>query len=69
MSEAEMNAYRFNSGKEPTDEMLAQVMKEVAEDARVSNEEALKRNFDELRKGIEEQQAKWTKRINEVRNG
>lgn len=41
MSEAEMNAYRFTSGKEPTDEMLAQIMKEVAEDARMSNEDAL----------------------------
>lgn len=34
MSEAEMNSYRFNSGKEPTDEMFAQIMREVAEDAR-----------------------------------
>ena len=69
MSEAEMNAYRFTSGKEPTDEMLAQIMKEVAEDARMSNEDALKRNFDELRKGIKEQQSKWIERINELRNG
>lgn len=49
MSEAEMNVYRFTSGKESTDEMLAQIMKEDAEDARMSNEDALKRNFDELR--------------------
>lgn len=69
MSEAEMNVYRFTSGKEPTDEMLAQIMKRVAEDARMSNEDALKRNFDELRKGIKEQQSKWVERINELRNG
>lgn len=25
--------YRFNSGQEPTDEMLAQIMREAAEDA------------------------------------
>lgn len=69
MSEAEMNAYRFNSGKEPTDEMLTQIMREVAEDAKASNEEARKRYFDELQKGIDEQQAKWANRINELKNG
>ncbi len=41
MSEAEMNAYRFNSGKEPTDEMLAQIMREVADDAKMSNATSL----------------------------
>lgn len=49
--------------------MLAQIMKEFSEDARMSNEDALKRNFDELRKGIKEQQSKWIERINELRNG
>ena len=34
MSEAEMNSYRFNSGMEPTDEMLAQIMREVSADAK-----------------------------------
>lgn len=34
MSESEMNAYRFNSGREPTDEMLAQIMREAAADAK-----------------------------------
>lgn len=69
MSEAEMNAYRFNSGKEPTDEMLAQIMREVADDAKTSNEEASKRYFADLQKGMEEQQAKWAERINEIKNG
>lgn len=69
MSEAEMNAYRFNSGKEPTDEMLAQIMREAAADAKTRHEEATKKYFDELRKGAEEQQAKWVNRINEVKNG
>ena len=69
MSEAEMNAYRFNSGKEPTDEMLAQIMREVAEEAKISNEEASKRYFADLQYGMEEQQAKWGERINEIKNG
>ncbi|MBD5339900.1 MAG: hypothetical protein HDR98_12440 [Bacteroides sp.] len=69
MSETEMNAYRFNSGQDPTDEMLAQIMREAAEDAKRSNEEATIKYFEELRRGIEEQQAKWSDRINEINNG
>ena len=34
MSEKEMNSYRFGSGQEPPDEMLEQIMREVAQDAR-----------------------------------
>ena len=34
MSEQEMNSYRFTSGQEPSDEMLAQLMNEVAHDAK-----------------------------------
>lgn len=67
MTEAEMNAYRFDSGKEPTDEMLAQIMREAAADAKKRHEEATKKYFDELRKGVEEQQAKWADRINQIK--
>lgn len=38
MSEKEMNSYRFSSGIEPSDEMLKQLMKEVAEEAKESND-------------------------------
>ena len=69
MSEAEMNSYRFGTGQEPTDEMLAQIMHEAAVGAKKRHEEASKKYFDELRKGAEEQQAKWADRINEVKNG
>lgn len=69
MSEAEMNSYRFNSGQEPTDEMLAQIMHEAAADAKKRHEEATKKYFEELRKGAAEQEAKWADRINEVKNG
>lgn len=64
-----MNAYRFGSGKEPTDEMLAQIMSEVAQEARAQNEDVTQKYFEELRKGAEEQQAKWAGRINEIKNG
>ena len=33
MSEAEMNSYRLTSMDEPGDECMAQIMREVAEDA------------------------------------
>ena len=69
MSESEMNTYRFNSGQDPTDEMLSQIMREVADDAKRTNEEASKKYFDELRNEANRQQAKWADRINEVRNG
>lgn len=39
MSEKELNSYRLTSLEEPTDEMLYQIMKEVAEDIRVKNAE------------------------------
>ena len=40
MSENELNIYRFNPEKEPTDEMLEQIMKEVAEEANRTNQKA-----------------------------
>ncbi len=40
MSEKEMNSYRLTSLEEPTDEMLATLMKEVAEEAKRKSEEA-----------------------------
>ena len=48
MSEKEINTYRLTSLEEPTDEMLAYIMREVAEEAKQSNEEALERFFDEI---------------------
>lgn len=69
MSEAEMNAYRFNSGKEPTDEMLAQIMREVAEDAKKSNKEAANRRLDDMRQEMKADEVKWAERINGIKNG
>ena len=36
MSEAEMNSYRLTSMEKPGDERMAQIMREVAEEARES---------------------------------
>lgn len=49
MSEKEINAYRLTSLEEPTDEMLAYIMREVAEEARRTNEEAEARFFQQIR--------------------
>ncbi len=38
MSEIEMNSYRLTSMEEPGDERMAQIMREVAEDARKSTD-------------------------------
>ena len=37
MSEDQMNSYRLTSIEEPGDERMAQIMREVAEDARESS--------------------------------
>lgn len=68
MSEQEMNSYRFISGNEPSDEMLAQLMKEVAHDAKIRQEQATNAYFSEMRREAEITKAKWTYRINSVLN-
>ena len=48
-----MDSYRLTDMEEPTDEMLAQIMREAAEDARKANADATKRFFDEIEKMCE----------------
>ena len=43
-----IDTYKLTSMEEPTDEVLSQLMREAAEDARVSNEEATKRYFHQM---------------------
>lgn len=69
MSEAEMNSYRFNSGQDPTDEMLAQIMREAASDAKKSNEEAAIKHLENMRAEMQKDNEKWAERINHVLNG
>ena len=63
MSEQEMNSYRFTSGLEPSDEMLAQLMKEVAHDAKERQEQATAAYFSEMRREAEVVKTKWADRI------
>ena len=69
MSEQEMNSYRFTSGQEPSDEMLAQLMKEVDLEAKKRQAQATSAYFTEMRRNIAAKRAKWTDRINSAING
>jgi hypothetical protein len=44
-----IDTYKLTSMEEPTDEILSQLMREAAEDARESNRKATERFFEELR--------------------
>ena len=68
MSEKEMKSYRFGTGQEPTDEMLEQVMKEVAQEARDSSKKAADAHFEQMRRNIAIKREKWAKQINQVAN-
>ena len=68
MSEKEMKSYRFGMGQEPTDEMLEQVMKEVAQEARESSKKAADAHFEQMRRNIAIKREKWAKQINQVVN-
>lgn len=69
MSDQEMNSYRFTSGREPSYEMLAQLMKEVAHDANERQERATCAYFSEMRREAEVVKVKWAARINNAING
>lgn len=69
MSKEEMNAYRFGRGEDPTDEMLEQIMKEVAEEVRESNKKATEVYFAQMHRNIVSKHKKWADRLNRVING
>ena len=66
MSEKELNAYRFTSGQEPSDEMLAQIMKEAAEEAAEKHRKVLKAYFAAMLEDIATLRSTWAKRIKSV---
>ena len=68
MSEQEMRLYKFGTGQEPTDEMLEQVMKEVAQEARESSKKVANALFEQMRKNILIKKEKWAEQINQVLN-
>ena len=69
MSEKEMNSYRFVSGQEPSDEMLSQLMSEVAEEAVERRKRADEAHFSQMRRNLAVKKERWAERINRVVNG
>lgn len=69
MSKKDMNSYRFTSGQEPSDEMLAQIMREVAKEATESNRKALEDHFEQMKRNIAIKQAMWADKIRSIING
>jgi adenine-specific DNA methylase len=59
ITQEELNAYRFLSGEEPTDEMLEAIMIEVAQEAKERNQRATDRYWEEMRLDIIEKQKYW----------
>lgn len=55
MSEKELDKYRLTSLEEPTDEMLSQIMKEMAAEVRAENAEVNERLLQTLRDGVAKQ--------------
>ena len=69
MSEKELNSYRFLSGKEPTDEMLAAIIKEAKEEAVAKRKIADDKMQELMQLRRAELKAKYSERINKVCSG
>ena len=66
MSEKELNNYRFLSGKEPTDEMLAAIMKEAKEEAVAKRKIADDKMQELMQLRRAELKAKYSERISNI---
>ena len=54
-----IDTYKLTSMEEPTDEVLSQLMKEAAEDAKQKKAEATNRFFSQLKRESEKITAAW----------
>lgn len=69
MSEGQMNSYRLTSMEEPGDERMAQIMYEVAEDARETNRLAAERVAAHIEAAAQVVRARVEEIISRLRNG
>lgn len=69
MSDEQMNSYRLSSMEEPGDERLAQIMREVAEDARESNRQAAEQITARIEAATLDAQAKVEEILKSLSNG
>ena len=63
MSEQELNSYRFTSHKDPTDEMLSQIMKEAVQDAIARKKQAMRRCQEEMERQRVLLHTRWDDRL------
>jgi len=68
MSEQELNSYRLTSMTEPTDEMLEQIMHEIAADVRKENIALRNRRQRDLDRKLDEKKKIWANRITPLSN-
>ena len=54
-----IETYRLTSMEEPSDAILSQLMKEAAEDAKRTNDEATNRFCEQMRKDAQKIPASW----------
>ena len=69
MSEQELNSYRFLSGEEPSEEMLACIMKEAAQEAVARKREADERARAEMNRRREALRVEYSERISRLMDG
>ena len=62
-----MNSYRLTSMEEPTDEMLAQLMKEVAEEAKNKWMVATDRYFKKMEETVALRKKEWAQKYNGIK--
>lgn len=62
MTTQTIDNYRLTSMEEPSDEILAQLMHEAAEEARRTNQEATARLFSQLKEDAKKIPAPWQKK-------
>ncbi|MDE5639996.1 MAG: hypothetical protein K2I47_09505, partial [Odoribacter sp.] len=68
-TDEQMNNYQLTSMEEPGDERMAQIMREVAEDARKSTRQAAERVAARIDAATQAAQKKWGETINRIKNG
>lgn len=62
MSKQTIDTYKLTSMEEPSDEILSQLMREVAEEAKRKGDEANRRFFSDLKVYCKQVRQDWTRR-------
>lgn len=66
MKRQDIDEYRFGSGEDPTDEMLEQIMREMAQEARRRWQRAEEAHKEQMLRDMAAGERKWKQRIEEL---